>query len=47
MLPVSLTFNISIVHLFLFHLDPKKRHTKENKMNNFLIKEQISCTRTT
>lgn len=32
MLPVSLRFNISIVHLFLFHLDPKKDTPKKIKL---------------
>lgn len=47
MLPVSLRYNISIVHLFLFTLIPKhtpKEEKKEKKIKQFPY-EQISVTR--
>lgn len=42
MLPVSLRFNISIVHLFLFTLIPEHTPKEENKIK--IPKEQISLT---
>lgn len=45
MLPVSLRFNIIILHLFLFTLIPK--HTPKKKEKIKIPNEQISFTRTT
>lgn len=45
MLPVSLRFNIGIVHLFLFTLIPKhtpKEENKGKKKNNFLMSRFLS-----